>query len=378
MHIGVPNESAGGERRVSVTPDVAGRLVDAGHQLLVESGAGAAAGFPDDAFKTTAAGIVDEKTAWGAELVAVVARPDPRYLSLLRSGAVLLGLLQPLDHPEAMPALAATGVTAYAFETLPRVTRAQTMDALSSQATSAGYQAVLLAAAELGKFLPMLTTAAGTIAPARVLVLGAGVAGLQAIATARRLGAVVSAFDVRAAAAEQVESLGATFIALDLEPQDAAASGGYARELEADAQARLLEQLAGPVAEVDVVISTAQIPAKAAPLLLTRAMVESMRPGAVIVDVAAPTGGNCELTRPDETVRHHGVTILGPTDLPSRLAADSSRMYARNVLAFLQHLLERSDGAPDLEDEILAGCIITHGGEVVHPRVRELLGETGG
>jgi NAD(P) transhydrogenase subunit alpha len=269
--------------------------------------------------------------------------------------------------------LASAGVTALAFETLPRTTRAQPMDVLSSQATAAGYQAVLVAAAAHGKFLPMLTTAAGTIRPTKALVLGAGVAGLQAIATAKRLGAIVSAYDVRAAAAEQVESLGARFVHLEIEQQDETKTGGYARELEADAQQRLLMQLGEYVARHDVIISTAAIPGRKAPVLITREMVEQMAPGSVIVDLAATTGGNCELSKADEEVVHHGVTILAPTDLVSGVATHASQMYARNASAVLVHLLQEEGVVIDFEDEITAGLCITHQGRVVNERVSSML-----
>ena len=373
MQIGVPNQSGNAERRVSITPDVTTRLVKQEFSVAVESGAGTAAGFPDHHYAEAGATIVDAATAWGSEVVVCLSAPTDEQIGLLRRGGILLGLLEPLDKPQRMKRLASAGVTALAFETLPRTTRAQPMDVLSSQATAAGYQAVLVAAVAQGKFFPMLTTAAGTIRPTKALVLGAGVAGLQAIATAKRLGAIVSAYDVRAAAAEQVESLGARFVHLEIEQQDETKTGGYARELEADAQQRLLLQLGEYVARHDVVISTAAIPGRRAPMLITRDMVEHMAPGSVIVDLAATTGGNCELSKADEEVIHHGVTILAPTDLVSGVATHASQMYARNASAVLVHLLQEEGVVIDFEDEITTGLCITHQGRIVNERVSSML-----
>ena len=373
MQIGVPDQTRAGERRVAVTPDMAARWVKQEFSVVVESEAGTAAGFPDEQFEEAGATITDRATAWSAEVVVCVSPPDEEAIGMLRRGGILLGLLEPLDNPERVKALAAAGVTALAFETLPRTTLAQAMDVLSSQATAAGYQAVLTAAAEHGKFFPMLTTAAGTIRPTKVLVLGAGVAGLQAIATAKRLGGIVSAYDVRAAAAEQVESLGARFVHLELEQQDATKTGGYARELEADAQQRLLMQLGEYVARHDVIITTAAIPGRRAPLLITRGMVDNMAPGSVIVDLAAATGGNCELSKPDERVDHGGVLILAPTDLVSGVATHASQMYARNAAAVLVHLFQEEGLVIDLEEEITAGLCVTHEGRIINERVKEML-----
>jgi len=373
MQIGTPNQISAVERRVAITPDVASRLAKQGFSVVVESGAGVAAGFPDHLFEEAGATISDAAAAWGAELVVCYSAPTEEQIGLLRRGGILLGLLEPLDKPARAEILASAGVTSLAFETLPRTTRAQPMDVLSSQATAAGYQAVLIAAAAHGKFFPMLTTAAGTIRPTKVLVLGAGVAGLQAIATARRLGAIVSAYDVRAAAAEQVESLGARFVHLEIEQQDETKTGGYARELEADAQQRLLMQLGEHVARHDVVISTAAIPGRKAPMLVTREMVEQMAPGSVIVDLAVATGGNCELSKADEQVIHDGVTILAPTDLVSGVATHASQMYARNAAAVLTHLLQDEGIVIDFDDEITAGLCITHQGRVVNQRVMSML-----
>ena len=373
MQIGSPNQTGSTERRVSITPDVATRLAKQGFTVVVETGAGDAAGFPDRFYEEAGATIADAATVWGAELVVCLSAPTDEQIGLLRRGGILLGLLEPLDQPRRAKALAAAGVTALAFETLPRTTRAQPMDVLSSQATAAGYQAVLEAAAAHGKFFPMLTTAAGTIRPTKALVLGAGVAGLQAIATAKRLGAIVSAYDVRAAAAEQVESLGARFVHLEMEQQDETKTGGYARELEADAQARLLMQLGDYVARHDVVISTAAIPGKKAPMLVTREMVEKMAPGSVIVDLAVATGGNCELSKANEPVVHNGVLILAPTDLVSGVATHASQMYARNAAAVLVHLLQEGGVVIDFEDEITTGLCITHEGRVTNERVKSML-----
>lgn len=337
----------------------------------MERRAGEAAGFPDAAFTETGAEVADR--VWDADAVVVVRRPDDAAIRSMRPGSLLVGLLNPLEEPAAIAEIATSGVTAMAFETLPRTTRAQSMDVLSSQATLAGYQMVLEAATRLPRILPMLTTAAGTIRPATVTVLGAGVAGLQAIATARRLGAVVRAFDVRSAAAEQVESLGARFIEIDLEPQDASAAGGYAQEMSADEAEQLVAGLQPHLHGVDAIITAAAIPGRPAPLLVAADTVHQMRPGTVIVDGAASTGGNCALTKADEEVVVGGVTIIGPTDLPSRVATHASQMFARNAYELLNHV-----GGPDsldFDDEIVAGVTLTRDGDVVHPRLRAMLEE---
>ncbi|CAN5202647.1 Re/Si-specific NAD(P)(+) transhydrogenase subunit alpha [soil metagenome] len=364
MDIGCVKESAAGERRVALTPDAIKKLVAAGHRVTVERGAGIEAGFSDSSYETAGAVISDVQTSPRSEVVVAVNSPDPASLQQ----STLIGLLRPLEEPETMVALSKKGVSAIAFELIPRTTRAQAMDALSSQATAAGYQAALEAARLCNRFFPMLTTAAGTIPPAKALVLGAGVAGLQAIATCRRLGAAVSGFDVRSAAAEQVRSLGAAFVDVGVATQDSAPSGGYARELEAEAERRVLEGLAGQVQAADVVISTAAIPGRPAPLLITKAMVESMKPGSVIIDLAASTGGNCELTKPGEIVEHRGVKIIGHTDFASRKPYDSSQMYARNVIALLGLL--GAHGELDFSDDILDAATVTHAGEVRNERVR--------
>lgn len=358
--IGVPKETAPGERRVALTPDAAGRLVKAGLAVVVERGAGEPASFTDDAYREAGATIGD---AWAADLVAKVQKPSPSEGQRLREGAALVGMLQATGNPELLRVLAGRRVTAFSLELLPRITRAQSMDVLSSQATVAGYKAVLLAAQAASRFFPMLVTAAGTLSPARVLVLGAGVAGLQAIATARRLGAVVSAFDVRPVVKEQVESLGATFLAMQIAEQ-AEGAGGYAKELTTDTQRQLLEFLAGQVKTADVVITTALIPGKPAPRLVTAEAVAGMKPGAVIVDLAAEAGGNCELTQAGAEVVHHGVTILGPVNLPASMPLHASQMYAKNVATFLQHVVRDGALRVDLTDEITAATCVTHAGAV--------------
>ena len=359
MQIGVPKETVAGERRVALVPDVAGKLVKAGHGVVVERGAGVEAGAPDEAFTAAGASVGDP---WSTDVVCKVQKPGPEEISKLREGGALIGLLQAATNADLVKQLAQRRITAFSLELLPRITRAQAMDVLSSQATVAGYKAVLLAAAATGRFFPMLVTAAGTLPPARVLVLGAGVAGLQAIATARRLGGVVSAFDVRPAVKEQIESLGAKFLALEIQEQ-AEAAGGYAKQLSADAHQRELEFVARHVKDADVVITTAAIPGKKAPVLVTAAAVRGMKPGAVIVDLAVETGGNCELSQAGTEVMERGVRILGPTNLPASMPQHASQMYARNVSAFLQHLSK--DGALhlDLTDEITRATCVTHDGK---------------
>jgi NAD(P) transhydrogenase subunit alpha len=367
MRIAVLKETADRERRVALTPDAVKRLAAAGHAVVVERGAGAASLAADADYAAAGATLADDAAAAvrGAEVVAKVQRPAPAEATLLERGQVLVAMLQPAQSAELLADLAARGVTALALERVPRITRAQSMDVLSSQATVAGYKAVLLAAGMLPRFLPMLTTAAGNITPAKAFVLGAGVAGLQAIATARRLGAVVSAFDVRAAAREQVQSLGAKFVAAELVSAGAEAAGGYAREQAADEQQRTLAAIAAALPEMDLVVSTAAIPGRPAPRLVTADMVATMKPGSVIVDVAAETGGNCELTRPGETVEAHGVTILGPLNLPSTVPAHASAMFSRNVLTLLQHLSTKEGALQlDVADEITGAMAVTHDGAV--------------
>ncbi len=361
MRIGVLKETAPRERRVALTPDAAARLVKKGAEVLVEAGAGAAAFFHDDDYRKAGATIGTAAEAEAAELICAVRRPGPERAGALREGAVLVALLG-RDAGDALEALNRRRVTVLALERVPRITRAQSMDVLSSQATVAGYQAVLLGAGQLPRFLPMLTTAAGSITPAKALVLGAGVAGLQAIATARRLGAIVSGFDVRAAAAEQVQSLGAKFIAPEAVMGEAEGSGGYARELADAQQQKVLEAVAGAISQADLVISTAAIPNRPAPRLITREMVESMRAGAVIVDVSAETGGNCELTRPGETVVHGEVTILGPLNLPATMPQHASQMFGRNVQTVIEHLAPEGNLTVALDDEITGAMCVAHDG----------------
>ena len=366
MLITVPCQPETSERRVAVTPDVARRLVGSGHRVAVAAGAGARAGHDDVEYKAAGAEIVDEDAAWHGDLVATVGRPAP---GTTVRGAVL-GLLQPFDDPDGLAELVQGGSTVFAFEAVPRTTRAQVVDALSSQATVLGYQGALEAATRIDSLFPMLTTAAGTIRPSKVLVLGAGVAGLQAIATARRLGAAVSAFDVRAAAAEQVRSIGATFVEVDIPAQDATETGGYAREVEADQQARIRAGLAPHVAAADAVITAAAIPGRRAPVMIDDEMVASMRSGAVIVDLAAATGGNCSATAAGRTIDVDGVTVVGDTDLVSRVARDASAMLARNVAAFVE-LVTGEDGSfvTDWDDDIVAGSCIARDGALVHPHL---------
>ena len=381
MIIGVPVESYRHERRVALVPAVVPVLTKLGMTVLVERGAGERAGFADSAYEERGAGIVTDRARLFAKADVLVrihpwaANPSSHAdLEFFRSGQVVIGLLDPLGAPESIRGLAERGVTALALELLPRVSRAQSMDALSSMATIAGYKAVLLAADLLQKMFPMMITAAGTITPARVFVIGAGVAGLQAIATARRLGAVVQAYDVRPAVKEQVESLGAKFVELALETQAAETAGGYAKAMDENFYRRQREIMAKVLAESDVVITTAAVPGKRAPVLITQEMVRAMRGGSVIVDLAAETGGNCELTRPGETVEVDGVSILGPVNLPSTIPYHASQMYARNIASFLQLLVRDGKLHLDLEDQIIRETLLTCNKEIVNPLVRELLG----
>ncbi|WP_424859983.1 Re/Si-specific NAD(P)(+) transhydrogenase subunit alpha [Tepidimonas sp. HKU77] len=378
MRIGVPAETAALETRVAATPETVKKLVAQGHTVLVQSGAGVAASAPDEAYRAAGAEIVDADAALGAELVLKVRAPSADELARMKSGATLVGMLNPFDA-EGLQRLAAAGLTAFALEAMPRTTRAQSMDVLSSQANIAGYKAVMLAANHYQRLFPMLMTAAGTIKAARVVVLGVGVAGLQAIATAKRLGAVIEASDVRPAVKEQVESLGAKFIDVpyetDEERECAQGVGGYARPMPQSWLERQKVEVAKRVAQADVVISTALIPGRPAPTLVTEDMVRSMKPGSVIVDIAAgrgpvgphgQPGGNCPLTVPDQVVTVHGVTIIGHTNLPALVAADSSALYARNVLDFLKLICPKDATAVQvpLEDDIVSACLVTQGGEV--------------
>jgi NAD(P) transhydrogenase subunit alpha len=356
MKVGVPKETAPGERRVALVPEIAAKLTQAGFDIVVEPGAGEAAAFTDDAFREAGATLGDP---WDADLIAKVRKPSADEADRLREGQVLIAHLQPLTDTEGLERLAARGVIAFAMESIPRITRAQPMDALSSQATVSGYKSVIIGADRLPRFLPMLMTAAGTVAPAKVLVIGAGVAGLQAIATARRLGAVVSGFDVRPAVKEQVESLGATFLELGVVGEET--EGGYARELNEEEQRRQQEALEARIGDFDLVVTTALIPGRPAPRLIPRSAIESMKPGSVIVDLAAEAGGNAELTQADQDVVHQGVTLLGPTNLPSTMPFHASQLYARNVSALLQHLAPEGALQVDFEDEITNGAAVTRG-----------------
>jgi len=380
MIVAVAKESFPGERRVALIPAAVPPLVKAGLEIVVESGAGQEAGYPDQQYAEKGAKIASSREEiLAADIILLVraagANPHAGRTDLdhLRRGQVVIGLCDPLGDPQAVQKVAARGVTLFALELMPRITRAQSMDVLSSMATVSGYRAVLLAAAALPKMFPMMMTAAGTISPARVFIIGAGVAGLQAVATARRLGALVSAYDVRPAVKEQVQSLGARFIEMDLETAAAETKGGYAQQMDEEFYRKQRELMTRVVAENDVVITTALIPGKKAPVLITADMVAGMAPGSVIIDLAAERGGNCELTKPDAAVVAHGVTILGPTNPPADVPFHASQMYAKNISAFLMLLNKDGRLNLDLNDEILRETLVARDGEVVHPRVRALL-----
>ena len=360
MKIGVPKESAPGERRVALVPDTIKRLAAKNHEVVVEAGAGEAALVPDELFTAAGATIGDP---WTADVIVKVAPPAGDELARLNSGSTLIGFLNPRGNPDGLKQIAATGATAFAIEAVPRISRAQAMDGLSSQANVGGYKAVLLAAEQSTRFFPMLTTAAGTIPPAKVLVLGIGVAGLQALATARRLGARTTGFEVRPETAEQVQSLGGTWLDLGIE---AAGEGGYARQLTDEEQAQQQRALTEATKDFDVVITTALVPGRPAPRLVTAEAVEGMRPGSVIVDLAGETGGNCELTEPGQTVVKHNVTIVSPLNLPASMPEHASALYSRNLLALLELMADEQTAAlaPDFEDEIVAGACVVKNGEV--------------
>ncbi len=374
MRVGVPNQGSAGEPRVALVPDVVRRLGQREVEVVVESGAGEGSHLPDQAFTDAGATIGSGADAWGADVVAVVRAPSATDIERLDRGGVLIGFLNPLTDADTARRLASAGVTAFAMEAIPRITRAQSMDALSSQSTVSGYRAVLLAAEQLDRFFPMLTTAAGTIKPATVLVLGAGVAGLQAIATARRLGAVVTGYDVRAAVREQVESLGARFLELDVEA-DAEGEGGYAKELAEEQQRRQREAMAEAIGRFDAVVTTALVPGRRAPILVTESAVEKMKPGSVVVDLAASAGGNCELTEPGQTVERHDVKIVGALDLAAEMPDHASQLYARNIQSLLE-LMVSKEGKLELnwDDEIIAGACITRDGEIVHEGAKQAAG----
>jgi H+-translocating NAD(P) transhydrogenase subunit alpha len=379
MIVGVPRESFPGERRVALVPSVIPNLAKAGLEVLIEAGAGIEAGYPDADYAAKGAKIVSGRAEVfrAADVVLQVLcygsndQTGAADLPLLRRGQVLIGFLRPLGALNTVQEIAATGASSFSVELVPRTTRAQSMDALSSMGTICGYKAVLVAAETLPKIVPMLTTAAGTITPARFLIIGAGVAGLQAIATARRLGAVASAYDLRPAAKEQVQSLGGRFVELPIEAKDAQDAGGYARAQDESFYQRQRELLGRVVAESDVVITAAVIPGKISPVLVTRDMVAKMAPGSVIVDLAAERGGNCELTRTGENIVEHGVTIIGRINLAATVPYHASQMYARNITAFLLHLVQSGKFQFDASDDIVASTLVTHGGEIVNPRVRD-------
>jgi len=371
MKIAVPRETAEGETRAALTPQIAGQLVASGNQVLVQAGAGEAAHFPDAAYAEAGATLVPDVAAlFGqAELVLRVGRPSNEEIEMLRPKTVLIGTLGTLANPKLAELLAERGITALSMDAIPRITRAQSMDSLSSQSTVGGYKAVLLAASRLPKFFPLLTTAAGTVRPARGLIMGAGVAGLMAIGTARRLGAVVEAFDVRPVVKEQVESLGATFVEVPMNEEEKASAetaGGYAREMSEDYQRRQSELIADRVKAADFVITTALIPGRPAPRLISAEMVRTMQPGSVIVDMAAEAGGNCELTEPGREVVDNDVTIIGITNLPATVPTHATQMYAKNVQTLVDHLVHDGKLTLDLEDEITRGATITHGGKIVN------------
>lgn len=376
MTIGVPAETLAGERRVALVPAVLPALVRAGLEVWIERGAGERAGYADAAYEQQGAKLAPDRAQLfsSVEIVAQVNGPLGAELDLLRSGQLLVGMMNPLGAPQVVEELARRGVTAFALELLPRISRAQPMDALTAMATLAGYKAALLAATTLAKVYPMMITAAGTITPARVFVVGAGVAGLQAVATSRAIGAVVQAYDIRPAVKEQVESLGARFVELGLETTEAEAAGGYAQAMGEDFYRRQRVVMGRVVAESDVVITTALVPGVKAPVLITEEMVQNMRPGSVIIDLAAEGGGNCALTRRGETVVVHGATIVGPLNLASTLPHHASQMYARNIAAFAQNLVKKGQLHLNLEDPIIRETLVTRDGAVVHPRLRQQLG----
>ena len=374
MKVAVPKEIEQGERRVALVPDTAKMLVAAGLEVSVEAGAGGGAFIPDDLYQQAGANVASRGGTMlrDADAVLKVQAPRESEIAVLRKGAMLISFLQPATQGDIVKSLAQHGITAFSLELLPRISRAQSMDALSSQASAAGYKAVLMAADRIGKLFPMMMTAAGTVAPTRVLVMGAGVAGLQAIATARRLGAVVSSYDVRPAVKEEVQSLGATFIELPLEAQ--VGEGGYAREQSEEFLRKQRELIGEHIAKSDVVITTAAVPGRKAPLLVTGDMVKGMRPGSVIVDLAADTGGNVELTQAGKEVDVGGVTIIGTRNVPSTMPLTTSQLFARNVANLLLHLVKNGAISLDFQDEITKGACVTHGGEIVNERAKQMVG----
>jgi NAD(P) transhydrogenase subunit alpha len=370
IRVAVPKEIYPGERRVALVPEVSRKMAKLDIEVLFESGAGEAARYPDSAFESARI-VSDAGSLYGeADIILTVQPPAPEVIEQLREGSILIGMLLPYQRLQHVTRLKERNITSFAMELVPRISRAQSMDTLSSQAAAAGYKAVIMAAEHSGHFFPMLTTAAGTIRPSKVVVIGAGVAGLQAIATARRLGAIVEGYDVRAATKEQVESLGARFIDIDVAAEG---TGGYARELTEEEKQQQQAILAEHIAAADVVISTAALPGRPSPKIITTAMVESMKPGSVIIDLAAEGGGNCELTRAGEDIEHQGVIIAGPLNVPSMLAVHASEMYAKNLLNFLVPMIKDGGLAPDWEDEVLAESVLTHQGEIRHEPTRKLV-----
>jgi H+-translocating NAD(P) transhydrogenase subunit alpha len=372
MIVSVPKETVSGERRVALVPELVAKLHKAGLDVLVQTGAGEAAGFPDSGYQQQGARLQPEVLDQ-ADILLKVQPPTPEEIDRLKEGAILIGFLQPYTNAADIQKMAARRVTAFAMELMPRITRAQAMDTLSAMSTVAGYKAVLLAASRLPKFFPLLMTAAGTLTPARVFVVGAGVAGLQAIGTAKRLGAVVEAYDTRPVVKEQVESLGAKFVELGLETKDAQEKTGYAKAQSEEFYARQRQMMLKYVAAADVVIPTALVPGQRAPILITEEMVKGMRPGSVIVDLAAEQGGNCALTEPGQEVVKHGVVLIGPINVPSTVPFHASQMYARTVTNYLLHLVKEGKIHLDLNDELTRGPLATHQGEILHEAVKKAL-----
>ena len=370
--IGVPAERTPGENLVALVPETVARLTKTGASIIIEKGAGVSAHYPDSEFQEAGARIGNREEALGADIVLKVQPPSDEEIQAVREKAVLIGFLSPLDKPSIIAKLAARNVTALSMELVPRISRAQNMDALSALSSIGGYRAVLYAASTLPKFFPLLTTAAGTVRPANVLVLGAGVAGLQAIATAKRLGARVSGYDIRDAVREEVQSLGASFVELELDIDDMQDSAGYAKAMMEEKAKRQTELLIPFIGKSDVVVTTALIPGRPAPILITAEAVKAMHAGSVIVDMAATNGGNCELTRPGETVVEHGVTIFGPLNLPAEMAVHASQLYAKTLLAVIEDFTEEGEFVVDFDDEVFAGACVTHDGRVVNERVKGL------
>jgi H+-translocating NAD(P) transhydrogenase subunit alpha len=375
LKIGVPREIVPGEKRIALVPESAKKLVEQGNEVLVQSAGGASSDFPDDAYAAAGARVVADagEILGSSELVLKIQPPQPGEIDQLREGALVVAILQPFQNHDTVRRLAAKRAVSFSLDLLPRITRAQSMDVLSSMSTIAGYKGVLLAAVALPKMVPLLMTAAGTLKPARFLILGVGVAGLQAIATAKRLGGVVEAFDIRPAVKEQVESLGARFVAHEAIQTGAETKGGYAAELTPEQQARQREVLGKHIADADAIICSALVPGRRAPILLSAEQVASMRPGSVVVDLAADQGGNCALTKPGETVEHGGVRVLGPLNVPASVPQHASQMLSRNFQNFLLHLLKKGELQLDLADEITSGTLVTRDGKIVHPAVESAL-----